>query len=91
MANYCTALKILRFQYKKVDCSSLKDRTAELNQQLRSIFSGFVLESTHMEVSGAMQKKNIALETGIKRKEMGCFLFGNKIFWVLIFWVFFFF
>lgn len=31
-----------------------------------------------MEVTGGMQNKNIALETGIKIKEMGCFLFRNK-------------
>lgn len=74
---------MLRFHYKNVDCSSLKDRTAELNQQLRCIFSGFVLESTHMELTGGMQKKNIALEPGIKRKKMGCFLFRNKLFWFL--------
>lgn len=36
-----------------------------------------------MEVTGGGQNKNIALETGIKRKEMGCFLFRSKGFLVL--------
>lgn len=37
-----------------------------------------------MEVTGGMQNKNISLETGIKRKEMGCFLFRN-MFWGVLF------
>lgn len=47
----------------------------------RCMFSGFALESAHVEVTGGMQNKNIALETGIKIKEMGCFLFRNKFLW----------
>lgn len=38
-----------------------------------------------MEVTGGMQNKTIALETRIKRKEMGCFLFRNKFFLSFIF------
>lgn len=52
------------------------------------MFSGFALESAHMEVTGGMQNKNIALETGIKIKEMGCFLFRNKFLWVFFSFVF---
>lgn len=43
-----------------------------------------------MEVTGGMQNKNIYLETGIKRKEMGCFLF-RTMFWGFLFGLGFFF